>query len=332
MKKYYILVFLLPLTFSLTVRSQVNYSFSATTATYIPVTGGTTPTLINRPYDYGHISFTYDEGLANSIPIGFTFNYNGIDYTTINICANGFATLGSPFINDINTVENFYINSLRFGPIQYVNRYCQNDTTVENSGDTKPVLAPLWDDLNLQADANLRYITTGSAGSRIFIFEWSNAKWQFDATSNTISFELKLYEGTNIVEFCYKDEGGAPSAAASASIGITASTQIGGGFMSLQNTSASPTISTSIEANTLYKKPANNQVYRFTPLPCPLLLNVHYNNFDNTSVNFAWNAPAGVTNFEYAVTTSLDAPASYKECLPQWKYLWLGRQQYFATA
>ncbi len=98
MKKYYILATLLLLIFSIISNAQVNYSFTAMTSTYIPVTGGTTPTLINRPYTaYGDKSTTYDEGIADSIPIGFTFNYNGVDYSYIHICANGFATLGPLF-------------------------------------------------------------------------------------------------------------------------------------------------------------------------------------------------------------------------------------------
>lgn len=310
MKKNFTLIIFILLISTISNYAQVNYSFSATTATYVPVTGGTTPTLINRPYDFGpKYSFTYDEGIANGIPIGFTFNYNGIDYTTINICANGFATLGTPFVSSTNNVENFYINSLKFGPLFYVYGTNSSDSFPELAGSTKPVLAPLWDDLNVQADANLRFITTGTAGSRIFTMEWAKAKWQYNASGSTISFELKLYEAANIIEFCYKDEGGT-STNASASIGITASTEIGGGFMSLQNTSASPTVSTTVESNSLNIKPANNQVYRFTPLTCNLPMNIHYQGYTNNAVNFSWDIPSGVSNFEYAVTTSTGDPAS----------------------
>src|SRR5215212_4913691 len=108
MKKNYTLTACLLLAFSICTTAQVNYSFSATTATYAAVTGGTTPTLINRPFDYGQYSYSYATGIANNIPLSFTFNYNGVDYTTINISANGFATLGSPFEEDINVVQNFY--------------------------------------------------------------------------------------------------------------------------------------------------------------------------------------------------------------------------------
>ncbi len=306
MKKNYTLVALLFFTCSVCSIAQVNYSFSAATAAYVPVTGGITPTLFMSPYDYdGNTSYTYDEGMANAIPIGFTFNYNGINYTNININANGFATLGSPFLQVAS--ENYFINSLRLGPIT-VYTPVPGDTITNPS--TKPILAPFWDDLTCQADADLRYATTGSSGNRVFTFEWSNVRWQYDATQSTLSFELKLYEGSNQIEFCYKDEGGTPSAGASASIGITANSHQGGGFMSLQNTSSSPSVSTSVETDNLNIKPANNQVYKFTPLPCGLPFNVHYDSYTNTSVNFSWDAPPQVSSFEYTVNTSPYDPAT----------------------
>jgi hypothetical protein len=69
---------------------QVNYGFSATTRAYVPVSGGITPPFINIPYDYNlDVAASSDEGLGDSIPIGFTFNYNGVNHNYINIDANG---------------------------------------------------------------------------------------------------------------------------------------------------------------------------------------------------------------------------------------------------
>jgi len=300
--KIYALLAVLLFGFCYNLPAKVNYSFSAATATYGPVSGGNAPVLIARPWgQFGQTSITYDEGIANNLPIGFTFNYNGTDYTTINICAKGFATLGIPFIESLFYTQSFYSNSLKFGLLSYA----FSDSTEENA---KPILAPLWDDINCQADANLRYITTGPACSHVFTFEWSLVKWQYDAAGNTISFELKLYESTNVVEFCYRDEGAVPDNP-SASIGITASDQIGGAFLSLQNTSASPATSTTTENKELSLKPANNQVYRFTPLPCRLPRSLQYT-ASNTSVSFSWDAPVGITNFEYVVDASPVDPAS----------------------
>ena len=121
MKKNFTLAGLSILIISMISHAQVNYSFSAATATYVPVSGGTTPTFINRPYAQDQTGSPYATGIANKIPIGFTFNYNGFDYTTINISCNGFATLGWPFGENTSLLQNFYINSMKYGPLQNLN-------------------------------------------------------------------------------------------------------------------------------------------------------------------------------------------------------------------
>lgn len=279
---------------SVSLHAQLNYTFSAAAATYLPITGGTTPVLINRPYGVGQYSYTYDEGFANDVPIGFTFNYNGHDYTTININANGFATF-TPFIETTNLIESFYNNNLSGGPAP------DNNT---------PVIAPLWDDLTLQVNSNFRYLTTGTAGNRIFTVEWAKAKWQYDATAAVLSFELKLYEGTNVIEFCYKDEGGSTSHNAYASIGISDRKAYQNTFMSLQNTSASPTVSSTVENQNLNVKPANNQVYRFTPYPCNITTSLRFVTLTPNTADLGWTSVNGVSNYEYTVTTSPIEPAS----------------------
>lgn len=303
MKKIYLSLIALLLLNSLP-HAQLNYAFTATTATYQPVVGGITPFLVNRPFEAHTYSYTYDEGFANDIPIGFTFNYNGTDYTTINANTNGFTTLGEPLITDSAYIENYYANNLTNGNTlgQYPN------AVGVPYRKTKPILAPLWDDLDLITNSNFRYITTGSPGSRIFTIEWAQVIWQFDAGSPELSFELKLYEGTNVIEFAYHDEGGTPSAAASASIGITDAYNLGT-LISLQNTSSNPAIS-NIENSGIYKKPADNQVYRFTPLQYAAPLGLKYTGYTNNKVSFKWNATPGATGYEYAVTTSSALPAS----------------------
>ncbi len=122
MKKLCIVLFLVTL-LSANLNAQINYSFSATIRTYTPVVGGITPTLINPPDDYEDegeegVSYDYsttpDEGIGDNIPIGFTFNYNGLDYSNINIDANGFATFGNAELAKLlgGNVEQYFINSL----------------------------------------------------------------------------------------------------------------------------------------------------------------------------------------------------------------------------
>lgn len=211
-----------------------NYTFSAVNGSFSYVTGYTQPGTLSGG--------TWDDGYYNSIPIGFTFNYNGTNYTTLSASTNGWVVLGTTLSASTNT----------------------NNLT---SGGTRPLLAPLWDDLAMSNSGWFRYVTTGSSPNRIFTIEFYHEEWNYTA-SEGITFQIKLYETTNIIDFVYQQEAGAV-ASGSASIGITATATGSGNFWSLNGTGASPTASSSVETNTLNTKPANGQIYRWTPgAPC----------------------------------------------------------------
>ncbi|MBY0434618.1 MAG: T9SS type A sorting domain-containing protein, partial [Cyclobacteriaceae bacterium] len=79
-----------------------------------------------------------------------------------------------------------------------------------------------------------------------------------------ISFQVKLYESDNKIEFVYQQEAGALSSP-SASIGMAFPRYGSPNFISLNNTGASPIASTSVETSSLALKPATGQVYSFVP-------------------------------------------------------------------
>ena len=74
----------------------------------------------------------------------------------------------------------------------------------------RPLLAPFWDNLNMST-GGVYYQTTGTAPSRVFTLEWNNARWPSTVTSGTISFQVKLYEGTGRIEYLYRPEAGTPA-------------------------------------------------------------------------------------------------------------------------
>jgi len=37
----------------------------------------------------------HDDGVANNIPVGFNFDYNGVTYNSINVCVNGWVSVGN---------------------------------------------------------------------------------------------------------------------------------------------------------------------------------------------------------------------------------------------
>ena len=221
---------LLPLGY-LHSQSVTNYNFTAVAGTYTPITG-TLATLSGG---------TNDEGWVNNIPIGFNFCYLGQTYSVIHASTNGFAALGSPLTGAVLT------NNLATG-------------TPAN----RPILAPLWDDMEINASGSIRYVTTGTSGNQVFTLQWSNMEWNYNAAGPVISFQLKLYEATGEIEFIYNQEPTAVNSG-SASIGITSAGTGSGNFLSLSDASGSPTVSSTVETTTINAKPATGQVYRFSP-------------------------------------------------------------------
>ncbi len=205
-----------------------NYAFTSSVGTYNALSGGTSPTFTGST----------DEGYTAQIPIGFTFIYMGVPYTTFSASTNGFIVLGQTLTSATLT------NNL-------------------STGTPRPFIAPLWDDNNLQAFTNFTYQVSGSAPNRVFTCEWLNEKWNYNATSNVISFQVKLYESGGKIDFVYRDEGGTVNSG-SASIGITGTVTGSGSFLSLSSV-AVPAVSSTTETTTLATKPATGTTYTFTP-------------------------------------------------------------------
>lgn len=231
--------------FVLSSNAQINYTFSTATGIYNSITSGTSPSL-TATTSGGNT----DEGFANAISIGFSFDYNGTNYTSLGVCTNGFLYLGS---SGLNTNSVTYSNNLISG----------------FSSTQRPIIAPFWDDLDVQSATNIKYKTTGTAPNRVFTIEWANVLWDYSATSACISFQVSLYESSNIIEFIYKQESGTPLDAdgnLGASIGLTASGTGINNFIALNNSSSNPTASISVNTTDIITKPATGQIYRFTPI------------------------------------------------------------------
>lgn len=214
--------------------AQMNFSFTPNTSTFTPIAGGTVPFLTGNNLDE-----LTDEGFVTNIPIGFNFIYNsGNTYDEVSISTNGFISFSA-------ITNATVLNNLTNGLVGQ-----------------RPMIAPLWDDLNIQLGTNLKYVTTGTAPNRVFTVEWLNTRWGFGAADAAISFQVKLYETSNWVEFVYRQEAGAASSP-SASVGLTTIGSGTGNFISLADLSATPAVSTSTEFATITSKAANNQSYIF---------------------------------------------------------------------
>lgn len=262
---------------SLKPAAQMHYSLTPATNTYASFSGGTSPFLTGNGFD-----LIADEGYANNIPIGFNFIYNGSGtYNELAVSTNGF---------------------ISFAAIS--NAYLQNNLTSGLAGE-RPIVAPLWDDINLQTTNNLQYVTTGTAPNRIFIMEWANARWGFGATAAAVSFQVKLYETSNWIEFNYRQESGS-ALAPSASIGLTASGTGSSNFLSLQSAATIPGASLSTEMATIASKPLTNQSYIFKPGVLPVSFAALSVSKSNGSHIVNWQTLNETNNAGFEVQRSVD--------------------------
>jgi len=149
-------------------------------------------------YEYYYHKFDYltnansvvlsstDNGVSESIPIGFTFQLNGVNYTSLKAYINGFVTLG----------DNTYSSSGSE----------TNSTNTSFSGfGNADILAPFWCRLIFNDTSSIKgmtYVTTGTAPYRVFTIEWRDVS-MFNSSNNSYkgesrySFRLILFETTN---------------------------------------------------------------------------------------------------------------------------------------
>lgn len=144
----------------------------------------------------------WDNNAAVSIPIGFSFNFNGTNYANAFVSPNGFITLGgtAPVGTDYFPLNN----AIGQGAIA---AYAW-DLAVNASFGTPQTNA-------------VSYELTGTAPNRILKIEWRDAfrrqvvtPFTLD-TASSLSMQLWLYETTNVVETHYKQQGAAAYTVAS---------------------------------------------------------------------------------------------------------------------
>jgi|GEM_PF-2490130 len=259
MKKFYLL--LMSTVLVLTLNAQIFYSFKDSTGTYTPITG-TYVTTKALSTGTGVASQAYDDGYFNGIKIPFTFTYNGSTYTTLNVCTNGFVSLGKVFTTTTSTTAPIYYSS---GDLKGTGQAV--DTI------PRPIIAPFWTDLIFtaakgSATQGISYTSTGTTPNRVFTIQWHNAGWDAGATAGSISFQLKLFETTNVIEFVYNRETGSIINSGNgdiASIGLTALGYGLGSFISVSDSTNNATTSKVTEYS-VTGRPNTGQYYIFKPV------------------------------------------------------------------
>ncbi|MBL8685291.1 MAG: hypothetical protein JNK05_39295 [Myxococcales bacterium] len=133
-------------------------------------------------------------------PIGFSFSYFGDAVTHFGATTNGLLQL---FPSAVGTTAFSYSNT---------------DLVTPNA-DIPGGLAVFWDDLNVPATGSVRYALLGSGTARRFVIEWRNVEPL--SGGGMMTFQAKLFEGSNLIEFHYCMTGGSTRATGdSASMGL----------------------------------------------------------------------------------------------------------------
>ena len=154
-----------------------NYGYTATATTFAfedLTEPGITATGI---LDFGN-------DVAVAIPIGFPFTFYGKTYTSLYVSPNGLITFGNADVDPV--------------PV---------DLTTSGPQNNLPSIAVLWHDWTFQylGSDEAYYATLGPAGNRRLIVQWNFAISFTGRGSDTVTFEAKLFEGSNNIEFHYYD-------------------------------------------------------------------------------------------------------------------------------
>ncbi len=144
---------------------------------------------------------TGDNALQDLVPIGFTFNYLGTNYTTIGVNTNGIAAFTGITASAVNT-------------------------DLYSGAAPNTVLAPWWDDLEVvNGTGAILYQLQGTPGSRTFTIQWTDVHSYNTGSTALLNFQVVLFEGSNNIDFRYGAiPAGTFSAQESASIGIKSAT------------------------------------------------------------------------------------------------------------
>ncbi|MDX2115782.1 MAG: hypothetical protein SFZ24_09240 [Planctomycetota bacterium] len=111
-----------------------------------------------------------------AVPLGFPFRFYGVEYASVNVSANGYLTFDAPTTNPTNV-------------------------PIPNQAAPNAYIAPLWDDLALDAGGTLHVQTLGTAPNRRFVAQWTGVPQFLQSDANT--FQAVLFESGGCIEFRY---------------------------------------------------------------------------------------------------------------------------------
>lgn len=165
--KTYFLLLLFALTALLAWATVSEYSFASTLGTFTEISGGTV---------LG--TATNDNEVFPALPLGFTFTYNGVDYTQVSVASNGFLALGAEVVS--------------------------TNQPISSATGTNNVVAAIGRDIKSRDTGELMYLTSGTEPNRVFTVQWLHWRRSATATANDdLTFQIQLQENGNKVVLAY---------------------------------------------------------------------------------------------------------------------------------
>lgn len=153
------------------IKSQVSlYTFGSSSGTYSPILTGT-----------NLYTGTWDDEITTNVPIGFNFYFNGKNYSTCSVSTNGFITLGTTAPTSTD------------------------DLPISSSAAYEAAISAVGFNLSGNTGSTISYSTQGTAPNRHFIVQYSNVRRHIVNGGDAFSFQIRLNETSNTVEFIYGD-------------------------------------------------------------------------------------------------------------------------------
>ncbi|MCU0367225.1 MAG: immunoglobulin domain-containing protein, partial [Cyclobacteriaceae bacterium] len=145
----------------------------------VSTTGSATSYTVNTAGAFAPIagtgtSVTFTSEWSGALPIGFTFNFFGTNYSNFFADANG------------------YITFTDWGAANGGNQTLPNGTNPDN------LIAAAWDNLDIALGGSVNYFVSGSAPFRRLIVNFNGVR--HSGAAQTVTFQIQLHETTNVIQ------------------------------------------------------------------------------------------------------------------------------------
>lgn len=307
------------------MRSQSVANYAVTRTTGVPFSSILTTGLPCNSWRYNG-AFQQDDNRSNPVDIGFDFWYFGTRYTELSISTNGYI--------------DFSASTNDGGPTGAAYGYVNTMFTAPNG--TLLAIAPFYDDQTTQGGVDplgnsIRTQLSGTAPNRVFTIEWNDMAVYLN-TSPSLTYQVKLYETTGVIEFLY-------STMTSGTANFSYTCGINGPTMSntptavqlkCQQTANSATFNQG-EQNGLTVMPTANSRIRFTPpVPAnpgstltfsnvqPAQMQLNWTNWATNEVGYVVYSSTDGINWEFEAQTAANATSAvitnlYSGSTYQWR-------------